>query len=354
MKLPLPVTDVDRQFYEKRLKDFLPDVMIDAHSHIWPGNKRDAGDDALQRVVQWPSLVASVNPIEDHLESYRLLFPGKQVTPVVFSNLSNPATIEASNEYVRQAAEEHKLPALLYTLPEWSADEMAQRIRAGGFVGIKVYLNLAPAYLPRREIRIFDYLPHHLLECIDANGGIVMLHIPRDKRLGDPVNLAQMLEIERRYPNVRLIIAHVGRAYCAPDVGDAFEVLKATERMVFDISANCNADVFDRLIQCVGPRRILFGSDLPILRMRTRRICEQGKYINLVPRGLYGDVSADPHMREVTGAEAEQLTFFMYEELEAFRQAAEKNNLTEADLRDIFYNNAKDLIVGTGQFRFEC
>lgn len=38
-----------------------------------------------------------------------------------------------------------------------------------------------------------------------------MLHIPRDGRLKDPVNLAQMMEIEEKYPKVKLIIAHVGR-----------------------------------------------------------------------------------------------------------------------------------------------
>jgi len=346
----LEIKDLDRDFYNSRLRGFLPEKIIDVHSHIWETNDRDEINRRQQRVVKWPSMVADVNPVEEHLESYRLLFPGKQVTPVVFSNLSDAATVDASNEYVRRAARKHGLPSLLYTLPTWSGGELARRVRQGGFVGIKVYLNLAPAYLPRAEIRIFDYLPHHLLEVVDQNGWIVMLHIPRDGRLGDPVNLAQMLEIEERYPNVRLIIAHVGRAYCPEDVGEAFEALAGTQRMFFDISANCNAEVFDGLIRCVGPKRILFGSDLPILRMRTRRICENGKYVNLVPEGLYGDVSADPHMRELSGAEADELTFFMYEELDAFRRAAEKNGLTQDDVRDIFYGNARALIAGTGAF----
>jgi hypothetical protein len=42
-----------------------------------------------------------------------------------------------------------------------------------------------------------------------------MLHIPRDGRLGDKVNLALMLEIEADYPNARVVIAHLGRAYRA-------------------------------------------------------------------------------------------------------------------------------------------
>jgi uncharacterized protein len=198
--------------------------------------------------------------------------------------------------------------------------------------------------LPEKEIRIFDYLPHHQLEMLDRHGWIVVLHIPRDGRLGDPVNLAQLLEIEDRYPRIKLIVAHVGRAYCPEDIGTAFETLAGTRNMVFDFAANTNSEVFRRLIQTVGARRVLFGSDLPIVRMRMRRVCERGNYVNIVPRGLYGDVSGDRHMREVAGAEAEALTFFLYEQLDAFRQAAEAERLTRAEIEDVFFGNADRMI----------
>jgi hypothetical protein len=155
--------------------------------------------------------------------------------------------------------------------------------------------------------------------------------------------------IEDDYPDLKLIVAHVGRAYCREDAGGAFDLLGNTDRMVFDISANTNAWVFEKLIKTVGPKRILFGSDLPILRMRMRRICEAGKYINLVPKGLYGDVSDDPHMREVEGKEAEKLTFFMYEELLAFKEAAQKTGLNTGDIEDIFFNNAREMLEDTGR-----
>ncbi len=114
---------------------------------------------------------------------------------------------------------------------------------------------------------------------------------------------------------------------------------------MFDISANTSRENFEKLIRSVGSRRILFGSDLPILRMRTRRICEKGNYVNLIPKGLYGDVSGDGHIREIEGEDAECLTFFMYEEINAFREAAEACGLTAADIENVFYKNAKDLIA---------
>jgi hypothetical protein len=51
-------------------------------------------------------------------------------------------------------------------------------------------------------------------------------------------------------------------------------------------------------------------------------------------------------MREVSDEEGARLTFFMYEELLAFRQAAETAGLTAADMADVMYNNAARLIDG--------
>jgi hypothetical protein len=155
-----------------------------------------------------------------------------------------------------------------------------------------------------------------------------------------------MLEIEERYPNLHLVIAHIGRAYCPEDVGDAFEVLRPSKRMVFDFSANTTPGVIEGALRAFGPDRLVFGSDMPILRMRMRRICENGSYINLVPPGLYGDVSGDPHMREVSAEEGEQLSFFLYEQLQAFRRAAEAVGLNRAGIEDVFYNTAAQIIAG--------
>ena len=338
------VTKVDQQVYDNELKDFLPDQMIDIHTHVWPDRLKTHSPETISRTVKWPSLVAKENPVEDLIETYKLMFPGKRVMPLMFSLIKPEEDFEALNNYISIASQQHDFPSLLYAKPEWSGAEVEKQIVEGGFLGVKVYLNLSPIYIPTSEIRIFDFLPHHQLEVLHQHNRIIMLHIPRNGRLRDPVNLAQIKEIEKRYPGARLIIAHVGRAYCPEDVGNAFEVLSDTENLLFDFSANCNDFVFEQLIKAVGPKRILFGSDLPILRMRMRRICEQGEYINLVPPGVYGDVSGDKNMREVSEKEADKLTFFMYEEILAFKRAAERTSLTKSDINDIFYNNAKTLI----------
>lgn len=346
MKPLFEVKKYDRAFYEKRLCNWLPDKIIDIHAHVWLKRfkeRKKAGANA--RTVSWPSMVADENPVEHLVETYSLMFPGKTVTPLMFTSLVSAKSLDKANDYVAQAARERKFPALIFSHPQWGAKEFEKKIRTSGFLGAKSYLSLAASYLPASEIRIFDFFPHHQLEVLNKHGLLMMLHIPRNDRLCDPVNLAQMMEIEERYPNIKLIIAHVGRAYCPEDIGNAFKVLAKTQKMCFDISANTNAEVFRRLLGTVGPKRVLFGSDMPITRMRMRRICENGKYINIVPKGLYGDVSSDSHMREVVGAEAEHLTFFLYEELDAFRRAAHSVGLKRSDIEDVFYNNALRILA---------
>ncbi len=344
MKPLFEINEIDREFYEKRLRDWLPDKIIDIHTHVWVRRFNEKKRKTPSRTVSWPSLVAAENPVEDLIETYRLMFPGKMVTPLMFTTLVADKSFDAANEYVARAARETKFPALIFSHPGWDAAGFERKIKAGGFLGAKSYLSLAPSCLPTAEIRIYDYFPHHQLEVLNRHGLAMMLHIPRNGRLRDPVNLAQLLEIEKRYPDIKLIIAHVGRAYCPEDIGDAFKVLAKTRKMCFDISANTNEDTFRQLLETVGPKRVLFGSDLPILRMRMRRICENGFYVNLVPKGLYGDVSGDKHMREVNAQEAEKLTFFMYEELDAFRRAAHAVRLTARDVEDVFYNNARRIL----------
>jgi predicted TIM-barrel fold metal-dependent hydrolase len=338
------VKDVDSRFYREKLQDFLPDQLIDVHTHVWKAEHQKIGPEAFSRVVSWPARVAKDNPVEDLVEGYRLLFPGKTVTPLMFASVYDADSMPRMNAYVSECAARMKFPALIYAHPTWTGADLEKKIKAGKFLGAKVYLNLSAPYIPEKEIRIFDFLPPHQLDVLDRNGWVVMLHIPRDGRLRDPVNLAQMLEIERNWPRVRVIIAHVGRAYCDEDMGDAFTTLGATKSMVFDFSANTNDRVFEAALRAFGPGRCLFGSDMPITRMRMRRHCVDARYVNVVPRGLYGDVSADSHMGEVDSPQADDITFFMYEEVYAVRKAVERIGLGRSDVEAFFTGNAKRVL----------
>ena len=338
------VTEYDKKVWEEELRDFLPDKIIDVHAHVYKKEFFEGDQSRRKGMVTWTSTVASENPMEDLVETYELMFPGKDVKALTFVN--GKTGIEKNNAYLSRAAAELGWPALYWSHPTQSADELEQKIREGGFLGIKSYLSSSPSYIPLNEIRILDFFPKHQLERLNEMGAICMCHIPRNGRLKDPVNIHQILEIRREFPRVRFIVAHIGRAYTPDDVGDAFDLLTTEPETMYDFSANCCEYAITEALKRCGAKHLMFGTDMPILRMRTRRIIENGSYVNLVPPGLYYDPSGDPHLREVTEEEGKSITFFAYEELLAFKRAAEKLGLSRQDIEDVMYNNANELIEG--------
>lgn len=344
MHAPFKLNERDLEFYQTYLKDFLPSRITDIHAHVWLKEFEVSGVASPQRAVTWTSLVAADNSIADLRYTYDQLFPDSQSQALVFGFPSDEWDIDLSNNYVSREAESAGFFPLMLSRPEWTAADFSDRLQKGRFLGAKVYLNFADPRIPGDQIRIFDFIPHHQLEVLDSRRAILILHIPRPGRLKDEQNLADLVEIDQRYPNISVVVAHVGRAYCDGDVGDAFAVLEQAPGLLFDISANTNSSVFEQAIRAVGSERLMFGTDLPITRMRMKRICRDGRYVNLVPPGLYGDVTTDPNMDEVSEADAPELTLFVYEEVDAFRRAAERCDLTTTDIEAVFQTNASKVL----------
>lgn len=328
-------TEYDAEVYEKYLADFLPEKFIDTHVHIYKEAMRPVKKDP--GVQMWPKMVAAELTIEDLEQTLKDMFPGKTVLPVLMTDPC--ADLAAGNRYALECAGKTHLPVLYCTTPETTPEEIREAVLNKGCKGIKPYLNHAPEYIPADEIRIYDFLTREQLETVDELGAVAVLHIARPGRLRDKVNLAQMTEIDSDFPNAKVQIAHIGRAYSPEDLEGAFEVLKDTKHLLFDFTANTLDLAMEECIKAVGPERVMFGSDLPITKMRMRRISENGNYINIVPEGLYGDISGDRHMRNAQPGE--KISNFMYEELKAFRRAAEHLALSRGEIEDIMLHNAE-------------
>jgi predicted TIM-barrel fold metal-dependent hydrolase len=326
---------VDRPFFDEVLDGFLPRRIIDIHSHVTSPEERlpsaPQPDFWAERVCPGGMTLPNLVHAND------LLFPGREVTSVVFPMPSRRLDPEIGNRYVScQTARSGAIPLLL-TDPRWSPEELDRRAREGGFRGLKPYPVMAETKDPD-GLEIYDYLPREHLELADERGWLVILHIPRPGRLADPTNIRQLLELDEEYGGARIVVAHVGRSYCAK-FADGLDALGYTENLRFDISANTNQMVFERLIDVIGPDRILYGSDLPITAMHARRVCEGDNYVNIV----LGADWEDSHTR--LGGPADGITFFLYEEIAAFRRACESRGVDRRSVARVFHDNAARMLA---------
>lgn len=330
----------DLPFYKQHLKNFLPDKIIDVHAHSSNNPPRKKNESFPSYWPEWVTFGCGM-PLPNLLDAYLKLFPGKDIFPVCFPNPTDDReNLSKQNRYLAQELEQYEHAfGFLLTLPEWSRKELSEQMKIGRFRGIKPYLRTVND-VPIEEITIFDFLPHHHLELAEEKGWIVMLHIPRRERLADEVNIAQIKEICEKYPSLKLIVAHVGRAYCTRYAKEGLPKLRKCDSILYDISANCNQTVFEMLVEEVGPKRVLFGSDLPIVAMRAKRECEGDQYINYIRHADW----EDSHTRR-RPEEEDSYTFFLYEEIFAFRKTAESCGLTDNDIEDVFFNNAYRLLT---------
>ena len=333
MDFNLPITI--KKVYQEELVEFLPKNIIDCHTHVY--RMEDKKPIKPGTPVYWPSRVALDNSIEDIVQTYKDLFPENNVVPVIFGMPS--AMLDKNNAYISKVAKEYNYPALFCNHADDSAEFVEEQVIKGGFQGLKPYCN-NQSVIAKGDAAIYDFLPESHLKVADKYGWKVTLHISKPDRLKNPDNIKTLMDIEQKYPNVKLIVAHIGRAYAQEDLGNAFKILSGTKNILFDFSANTNSEVITKCIETVGVNRIMFGTDLPIAKMKMKRIVENGNYVNIIPRGIYGDVSNDVHMRET---DSKEITNFTYEIIRAFKRSCEDLSLSKKDIQDIMCNNACNL-----------
>lgn len=328
---------VDRMVYERDIYPWLPPKIFDLHVHVYLEEHIDPIS-AERRAERWPMEIAKQHSFEEMRQHFQTLFPRNEVGSLVFGYVTRETHIEENNEYVLAGLSDPRnsgCEALFVTRPQWHASEIDAAMDKG-FIGIKPYPDLAPQHT--REVSIHDFLPDAHLEVIDRRGGIVVLHIPRAGRLADPDNIKEILDISERYPNARIIIAHVGRAYCMPTVERGLPQLLGRENLYFDITANLNPDVIAYTLRLVGPDRVFYGSDLPVMLMRGVREYEGENYIN------YTDGPYSWNKNRKSPEEEAQYTYYLYEELKALIQAVRELGLGKDAIHKVMYGNAMRLL----------
>ncbi len=326
----------DRRIYEEELSPWLPERIYDCHVHI--SIPKNCGHFSQERRNQfWTMEVGVFQTWEEMRANHRLLFPGRDVDSLVFGGVYREQDSRSGNDYVLSGIRNplNRADGLLVTRPEWDA-AVIEDAMAKGFLGIKPYPDLAAQ--ESLEVSIYDFLPHSHLTALNQLNGVLMLPLPRAGRLGDPDNIRELLEIAERYPSIRLIVAHIGRAYCLPAAQESLPRFADMQGIFFDTAANLNADVFQLTMETMGPDRMLFGTDLPLMMMRGCRDHLGADYVN------YTNGPYSWNTNRKSPEEEARYTYYVYEQLRALIKAAKNAGLDKPAFHKILYHNAAKLL----------
>ncbi len=328
---------IDGPIYRDEIAPILPETILDFHAHAW--RRTDLARPPSDATLSSPSLVMTTDhfPAEALRSTAGWLFPGKHYQALVFGMPFAEMDVARNNDHVRQSID-GDFAGLMLVRPCDTADAVKQAVLDGGFIGLKPYWTFASEALGKaqNDVLLDDMLTAEHLSVADELGLIVMVHVPRARRLADPDNLTRLRRISAEYPRATLVLAHVGRSYCEWSVQGGLSAVEDLPNVYFDTTFIQNSVVFQYLFEHVDASRVMFGTDLPDSAVHGQVACVTG--INLF-------VTRDQYAWSLSRADdGLDCTYMAYESIRAVRDGAARAGVSCDQLAGVFFGNGRRLI----------
>ncbi len=341
MTAPLEITDLDRRIWEDELDEFVPHRVFDVHTHIyrWAFNLEPNKDGSAFGKMLIPHWTEATWELANACDAQ--LMPGREVHRLAFPfPWPHPCDFAGSNAFLaRELIKDPRSAGLLLVHPGTTADEAQADIDRYGFLGFKPYRFYASTG-DAVNCRIGEFMPEHLIEVAHRRRLLIMMHVSKRDAIADPGNIADMVRLCDKYPNVRWILAHCARSYSAWAIEEAAQALRGLANVWYDVSSVCESDAMVALYTGVGADRVMYGSDdIPVGVLR-------GKYIAYGRAWAY--LSETNHTLGLSHCDS-RMTFTRYEQLRAMRRAAQRLGMTRTQNEALFHDTAVSLIASVGK-----
>jgi predicted TIM-barrel fold metal-dependent hydrolase len=322
----------DKIIYEEELRDWLPDKIFDFHIHLW--KKQHLLNKLSKESRNLPGMNWEGFTFNDMLKRFNEILQNKTIEGLIFGFPVKEIDIDAVNKYISKHIKSNKgFYGLLIPSLTKNTEELKKEIECGGFSGFKPYLTFVKNK-DKEKIRITDFVTKSQLEVADENKLIILLHIPRKDRLADKYNLGDINVICTKYPNAKIVLAHIGRSYGPYFLEKGIDEIKHLKNLYYDLAMVNDEAVIELLIEKVGAKKIIFGSDMPIS-------LNKGKHICINRQCLFITKDKFPWSIPI---EKLNCTYFIYETLRALKFACIRHKLSKNDMNRILYSNAKELV----------
>lgn len=322
------VTDADRELFARELASFVPPRIFDAHAHLY-----DTAHFAADKVPALCQAGPKQTGIRAYLDAIGELTPNRTIGGLFFPFPTTEVDTNAANEFLSQQMNDRPLSrGQMLVTPKMEVDFIRQSVRDHRFVGLKCYHVFSPAK-PTFDSPIEDFLPESQAKLAGELGLSITLHMVRSRALADPVNQETIRRYATRYRGMRLILAHAARGFNPHHTIEGIASLRGLENVWFDTSVVTDAGAFEAIIQTMGHKRLMYGSDFPVSHLRGRCVA-------------IGDsfhwISAENTRLDAAYAKIE-LSLVGLESLRTIKVAARSLRLTDSQVEDIFHNNAAEM-----------
>lgn len=329
----------DLPCYRDHIAPLLPPVVLDFHAHTWKSEH--------WRDVAWETDAAGGKymvtreqyGIEALQSDGRMIFPDRPYHAVCFGYPTPLADVRKTNDYTAEAGRQPGFfPLLLAGRGLEPIAETERRIREQGFFGYKVLLPwLGDDY---GRVTIADMLGEAEMELAHRLRLVVLLHVPRSRRLADPVVKEGVRNYAMEYPGAQLVLAHCGRCYLPDEMAEAIGAITDLPNVSMDTSMVMDPTALQIALEHIDSSRLLFATDFPVAAMRGRRVYAADHWVDLVLDGFGYAPSA---FRAITGDML--ATFMAYEIILALRRATERAGLRREHLTAILHDNGLRLLA---------
>ena len=315
-------------------------MILDAHTHInLPEHICDISPERIQN--DWALQTGLHMTADDAAYYYGTLFPDQQISIVSFPFPVKEAHIEENNDYVAQCARLKKIAyGLMCVKPGYSCEYIEAQVREKGFAGLKPYPDMVSGE-KGAQIGIFEFLPHAQLALAERMHLPVVLHLPRAGRMPDADNLRELREIRQAYPDLVLVIAHLGRCFTPYHLRLALDRLGTdAEGFLFDTAAVLNPEVLKIALERLSTRQILFGTDEPIFLWHGYREWTETSYHNVARENFLWNTHHKDAQTEAG------YTLAVYRQLDNLLNALDDAGAGEAARDAIFRGNCARVFGG--------
>ena len=335
--------------WKNELRPWLPETLFDAHVHIGP--RGVMGELSPERRREPLGAFTSVT-WEDLQSVYSRLFSGKKMAGLIAFPLPlREVHLEPANRYivaVMKRAPEVKGFLLSHPTDTAATRSMFKRAAAEGvrFSGVKPYFDLLGK--SNYQTTMPEFIPESLLEFMNRERLVMMLHTSGTGMRGKK-NQEFVRGVLERYPNVKIILAHMGRYLRVEDFFRFCESgLLEHPRIYLEMSSAAKAEVYAETLRHTDVwDRILFGSDIPygLITGVEEWSAETGPVFVTRDRYPWSDGNA----AKLLAYGPDQLTYNTYHTIKAFKEALESSGLaeetSEAIKKKVFCENALELFA---------